>query len=263
MSFSFLIVFYVILVSIVQSLLIFWKLASSSFLAMFCATLCVVNETTIVSLKTYIIFIFHCVLYLCHCDFHCDFHIHCSRFVFFFTIILFHFFLNFIMFCVLLAKSHCRIVHHHHYEVNKSCPICIMFEILIQAHDLLIVHLNSLCKWLTITFWVWRQRIDLFFKWWMIWSSIIIGQIMCMMFLWIENLVIGWKLHQKLGIPKFLCFNMLIKDELNIFRSTNCGTIDKNIKTWNGKDKKFKCAMPMGIRVVCSLYKLTHAYKYL
>lgn len=42
-----------------------------------------------------------------------------------------------------------------------------------------------------------------------------------------------------------------------------CGTIDKDTKTWNGKDTKFKCAMPMDIRVVCSLYKLTHASKYL
>jgi hypothetical protein len=44
----------------------FWKLASSSFLAIFC----VVNETTIVSLKLTSSSFFVVFYILCHCDFH-------------------------------------------------------------------------------------------------------------------------------------------------------------------------------------------------
>lgn len=76
---------------------------------------------------------------LCHCVFHIPlfkvcvfFHHHFVSFVFWISK----------CFCVLLARSHCKLVHHHHCEVNKSCPICIMFEILIQAQDLLIIRLN-------------------------------------------------------------------------------------------------------------------------
>jgi hypothetical protein len=80
------------------------KLASSSFLVMFCATLCVMNETIIVSLKLTSSSFFVVFYILCHCVFIVIFTLHCSRFVFFSPSLFFICFLNFIVFLCSFGK---------------------------------------------------------------------------------------------------------------------------------------------------------------
>lgn len=168
----------------------------------------------------------------------------------------------------------CRIAQFHHDEAIKSCITC---TILSACHrstrcvgrwfsNWFYIHVYSFCKWSTTIFFLWGHMKQKPHAW----------EIECFDYAKLQDFLCVWPYFElrywKLGEGKFnhlvLQFLMIQYNDKRWIEHflKNISFVRQLTKSLKHKmekrNTKFKFAMHVGIKVTCSLYKLTHTFEY-